>query len=89
MKKKINIVLVDDEEALCKAVGKMLTQEGYTVTTFGSAEECLTNFSPGTTDLLITDLRLLKPLIFQMKTFQNQSNLRILTIIKTLLKKWL
>ncbi len=56
MKTKVQIVLVDDEEALCRAVGRLLSQEGYAVTTYGSAQEALDMQDWARADLLITDL---------------------------------
>ena len=41
MAKKPEILLVDDEEALCNAAEKILTKEGYHVTSMNTASDGL------------------------------------------------
>ena len=55
---KANILLVDDEEALCRAAEKILAKEGCRVTTSSSAEEGLERFQSAEFDLVISDLML-------------------------------
>ena len=58
MAKKPDILLVDDEEALCIAAEKILAKEGYRVVYLHTAEEGLARFESDGADLLITDLML-------------------------------
>ena len=58
MAKKPEILLVDDEEALCTAAEKILTKEGYHVTSMNTAVDGLAKFESDGADLLITDLML-------------------------------
>src|SRR5271169_114376 len=58
MAKKPEILLVDDEEALCTAAEKILIKEGYRVTCMNTAADGLTKFEHDGADLLITDLML-------------------------------
>jgi len=58
MAKRANILLVDDEEQLRLAAEKILTKEGYRVTSFATATEGLEAFATQEADLLITDLKL-------------------------------
>lgn len=59
MGKRAEILLIDDEEALRVAVGKILAKEGYSVTSYATATEGLEAFAQTAPHLLITDLRLL------------------------------
>ena len=58
MPKKPDILLVDDEEALCTAAEKILIKEGYHVTSMNTAADGLAKFESDGADLLITDLML-------------------------------
>jgi len=58
MAKRADILLVDDEEALCNAASKILVKEGYRVSFVHTAQEGLDKFSTEVVDLLITDLML-------------------------------
>jgi two-component system, NtrC family, response regulator HydG len=58
MSQRANILLVDDEEALCVAAEKILTKEGYRVTTVHTGKEGVARFEAGGVDLLISDLML-------------------------------
>ena len=58
MAKKAEILLVDDEEALCTAAEKILAKEGYRINSVHTANEGLTKFETDGADLLITDLKL-------------------------------
>jgi two-component system response regulator HydG len=58
MPKKPDILLVDDEEALCTAAEKILIKEGYHVTSMNTAADGLAKFERDGADLLITDLML-------------------------------
>jgi two-component system response regulator HydG len=58
MAKRAEILLVDDEEALCNAASKILQKEGYRVSFVHTAAEGLAKFETETADLLITDLML-------------------------------
>jgi two-component system response regulator HydG len=58
MPKRADILLVDDEEALCNAASKILIKEGYRVSFVHTAQEGLAKFETEVVDLLITDLML-------------------------------
>ncbi|HVM60997.1 MAG TPA: sigma-54 dependent transcriptional regulator [Verrucomicrobiae bacterium] len=58
MPQRAEILLVDDEEALCTAAEKILAKEGYHVTAVNTAADGLASFERKGADLLITDLLL-------------------------------
>ncbi len=58
MPKRPDILLVDDEEALCMAAEKTLVKEGYHVHCVHSANEGFAEFQRTAPDLVITDLAL-------------------------------
>jgi two-component system response regulator HydG len=58
MPRRAEILLIDDEEALCTAAEKILAKEGYHVTSVNTATEGLAKFDSDGADLLITDLML-------------------------------
>ncbi len=58
MARRAEILLVDDEEALCTAAEKILVKEGYRVNTVNTAQDGLAKFEAEGADLLITDLLL-------------------------------
>ena len=58
MPRRAEILLVDDEEALCTAAEKILVKEGYRVRTVNTAQDGLAKFEAEGADLLITDLML-------------------------------
>jgi two-component system, NtrC family, response regulator HydG len=58
MPRRPEILLVDDEEALCTAAEKILSKAGYHVTSANTAQDGLARFESAGADLLITDLML-------------------------------
>jgi len=58
MARRAEILLVDDEEALCTAAEKILVKEGYRVHSVNTAKDGLARFEAEGADLLITDLLL-------------------------------
>ncbi|HTS17385.1 MAG TPA: sigma-54 dependent transcriptional regulator [Verrucomicrobiae bacterium] len=58
MPARANILLVDDDERLRNAAGKVLAAEGYRVTSAGSGQEALDLLGAPGTALVISDLRL-------------------------------
>jgi FixJ family two-component response regulator len=54
----ISITIVDDDEALCEALGSMLKASGFSVSSFSSAEDYLTSPDRQSADCLILDVRL-------------------------------
>ena len=58
MPRRAEVLLVDDEEALCTAAEKILVKEGYRVSTVNTAHDGLAKFEAEGADLLITDLML-------------------------------
>lgn len=49
------ILVVDDEPIVCDSIRMLLTFDGHTVLTAGSAEEAMEIFDPAEIDVLITD----------------------------------
>ena len=58
MPRRAEILLVDDEEALCTAAEKILVKEGYRVSTVNTAQDGLAKFEAVGAYLLITVLML-------------------------------
>jgi DNA-binding response OmpR family regulator len=52
----LHILVIDDEENICRILSEILTATGHTVTTLTSAEEALELLSSASFDLIITDL---------------------------------
>lgn len=55
---EMNIMLVDDDEAIRTVFTEVLTEDGYRVTALPSAEEALEAFRERAYEVVITDLRL-------------------------------
>ena len=55
---KPSILIVDDDELICKQLERLYGQSGYQVLTAGSAEEGLERLEGADIDLVITDIRL-------------------------------
>src|SRR5512143_1512130 len=51
-----SIIIIDDEATLRESLGRLLTREGYTVTTAGSGEEALALMGEQGFDLVISDI---------------------------------
>ena len=49
------IFIVDDEPAVAKAVSRLLRASGYTTLVFGSAQEFMDSYEPGTSGCLVAD----------------------------------
>lgn len=52
------ILVVDDDESVCRALARLLRSYGYEVTTFGSAAGLLAAGPPADTLCLVTDVRM-------------------------------
>jgi DNA-binding response OmpR family regulator len=55
---KKNILLVEDEKALCLLYEEELSREGYAVTAVTDAEAALAELGRSTFDLIVTDIRM-------------------------------
>jgi DNA-binding NtrC family response regulator len=53
-----NIVILDDEEGMCRALTKLLTIEGFHVTTFQRGPEALEYLARHAADIVLTDMRM-------------------------------
>ena len=53
-----HILVVDDEENLCRILSKILREEGYEVSVASSAEEALRVLSDESVDAVLTDIRM-------------------------------
>ena len=58
VEKRRLVAIVDDEKAVCRALGRLVISAGFEWETFPSAEELLRSCSERTPDCLILDLRL-------------------------------
>jgi len=52
------ILIVDDEEALREALGKILEDDGYRVVSAASGEQALEILRDHSVDLILTDIRM-------------------------------
>ncbi len=58
MKRKTNVLVVDDEKTVCNSCRKILTQEGYNVDVASSGEEALNKVKANGFDVVITDWKM-------------------------------
>jgi len=58
MKRKTNVLVVDDEKTVCNSCKKILTQEGYKVDVALSGEEALNKVRANGFDVVITDWKM-------------------------------
>ena len=58
MKRKTNVLVVDDEKTVCKSCKRILTQEGYNVDVALSGEEALSKVKANGFDVVITDWKM-------------------------------
>ena len=58
--RKQNILVVDDEPAMCEVLKDFFTMNSFDVITAGDGEEALKKFSEGHVDLVVTDLTMPK-----------------------------
>ncbi len=52
------IVVVDDDESVCRALARLLRSFGFEVVTYGSAAALLADGPPANTACLVTDVRM-------------------------------
>lgn len=55
MSARQTVFVVDDEPAVAKAVSRLLRASGYTARVFGSAQEFMDDYKPGTGGCLVAD----------------------------------
>src|SRR5215467_7511474 len=55
-----SILIVDDEAGIRESLASILSEEGYSVESVGSGEECLKRLSHGPVDLILLDIWLPK-----------------------------
>ncbi len=58
MSKKQRILLIDDEEGMCRMIDAVLTDEGYAVRAFNDPLAAMEHFRAGSYDLVITDIKM-------------------------------
>jgi FixJ family two-component response regulator len=58
VEKRRLVAIVDDEKAVCRAIGRLVISAGFESETFSSGEEFLRSCRERTPDCLILDLRL-------------------------------
>lgn len=56
--KKVNILLVDDDESICDSLSKLLIKRGYSVETKISPVEALKSLRKSSYDILLSDLKM-------------------------------
>lgn len=80
---KAQILVVDDEQVIVKALSKYLTQEGYEVETAGDGAEAIEKCKEKNFDLVLTDLKMPNmdgiELIKEVKTLNPDANCVIMT----------
>lgn len=54
----VRILVVDDDDSVCRALARLLRSYGYQVKTFGSAAELLASGPPDDAACLVTDVRM-------------------------------
>lgn len=52
------IMIIDNEEGLCRMMSAVLLDDGYAVRTFTDPQEAMALFRPGTWDLVISDIKM-------------------------------
>jgi len=55
---KKRILLIDNEEAICRMLEAILTDKGYAVTAYTQSPEAVAAFAPGKYHLVITDIKM-------------------------------
>ncbi|MBI1870694.1 MAG: response regulator [Chlamydiae bacterium] len=55
---KKHVLIVDDEEQICRIIQKVLSREGYLTTTAFSGEEALKQLKRTPVDLVVVDLKM-------------------------------
>ncbi|HOC90604.1 MAG TPA: response regulator, partial [bacterium] len=55
---KASILVVEDNEDLCKTIADVMKREGYFVKTAASGEEALARLEKGLIDLVLLDIKL-------------------------------
>ena len=58
IKSAITIGVVDDDPSVCKALSRLIKSDGFTVITYGSAQEFLDDDHSAESDLLVLDIRM-------------------------------
>jgi len=53
-----NILIIDDEKVITKSLQKLLTRQGYNVTTAQSGKQALESIKNGNFDLIVCDIRM-------------------------------
>ena len=56
--KSARIMLIDNEEALCRMMTAVLTDQGYNVTAFTKPTVAVKSFIPGNWDLIVSDVKM-------------------------------
>src|SRR6185295_155673 len=52
------LLVIDDEKTLCKALGSLFSRKGIHVTTAGTAQDALRHIEDTNTDIVLLDLKL-------------------------------
>jgi len=82
---KDKILVVDDEESLLKTISKVLTKEGYEVTTTNSSRDALDKVKSTFFDLILLDVRMPEmdgiTLLKEIRKIQEEDNLSRVILI--------
>lgn len=80
---KVKIMVIDDEESMCKFMQIMLKKEGYEVTTFQSSYDALNILKQGDYDLVLADLMMPElnglELLSRVKSLDPETNFIVMT----------
>ncbi len=55
------VLVLDDEETVCRRLGDYLSERGYAVETFTESEKALARLAEKTFDVIVTDLKMRGP----------------------------
>jgi len=83
MKRKANVLVVDDEKTVCNSCRKILTQEGYKVDVALSGEEALNKVKANGFDVVITDWKMPEIDGFEVTRRIKKENPKIVVILIT------
>ncbi len=80
---QISILIVDDEEKICKRLSSVIQREGYLVTSTTQPDKAIEFLSQQQFDIILTDLNMPQKSGFQIMEYIQQSGLNVLIIVIT------
>ena len=83
MKRKTNVLVVDDEKTVCNSCRKILTQEGYSVDVALTGREALSKIKGNGFDVVVTDWKMPRMDGFELTRKIKEENPKIVVILIT------